>query len=131
MKWFDRWFYRKARWCWHRAEAKYPELKAEQDCLDEMYDGNSIRDSHVIPNSRQQIARTRGQDPVLKDSSDGVNMDHSIRFNVLSCRGGLVLEVRVYDKKTHENVTKTYLIPDGEPVAERIGQYVTMEMMVN
>jgi hypothetical protein len=130
MKWFDRWFYRKARWCWHRAEAKYPELKAEQDCLDELHNGNSIRDSQVIPNSRQ-IARTRGEDHMIKDSSDGVNMDNSIRFNVLSCRGGLVLEVRVYDKKTHENVTKTYLIPEGEPVAERIGQYVTMEMMLN
>jgi hypothetical protein len=130
MKWFDQWFYRKARWCWHRAEAKYPELKAEQDCLDEMYDRNGIRDSHVIPNSRV-MSRTRDEGPTIKDSSDGVNMDHSIRFNVLSCRGGLVLEVRVYDKKTHENVTKTYLIPEGEPVAERIGQYVTMEMMVN
>jgi len=130
MKWLDRWFYRKARWCWHRAGIKYPELKAEQDCLDEIHDSNGIRDSHVnIPNSR--MARTRGEDHMINDSSIGVNMDHSIRFNVLSCRGGLVLEVRVYDKKTHEHITKTYLIPEGEPVAERIGQYVTMEMMVN
>ena len=130
MKWFDQWFYRKARWCWHRAEAKYPELKAEQDCLDELHDGNAIRDSQVMAKPRQ-MAITRSQDHMIKDSSDGVNMDNSIRFNVLSCRGGLVLEVRVYDKKTHENVTKTYLIPEGEPVAERIGQYVTMEMMIN
>jgi hypothetical protein len=130
MKWFDQWFYRKARWCWHRAEAKYPELKAEQDCLDEMYDVSVIRDSQVIPKPRQ-MAITRSEDHMIKDASDGVNMENSIRFNVLSCRGGLVLEVRVYDKKTHENTTKTYLIPDGEPVAERIGQYVTMEMMVN
>lgn len=130
MKWFDQWFYRKARWCWHRAEAKYPELKAEQDCLDEIYDGRVIRDSQVMPKPRQ-TAHTRSEDHMIKDASDGVNMENSIRFNVLSCRGGLVLEVRVYDKKTHENTTKTYLIPDGEPVAERIGQYVTMEMMVN
>lgn len=130
MKWFDQWFYRKARWCWHRAEAKYPELKAEQDCLDELHDGNAIRDSQVIPNFRR-TAQTRSEDHMIKDANDGVNMDNSIRFNVLSCRGGLVLEVRVYDKKIHENITKTYLIPEGEPVAERIGQYVTMEMMIN
>ena len=34
MKFFDRWFYRKARWCWHRAGVAHPELKAEQDYLD-------------------------------------------------------------------------------------------------
>jgi len=129
MKFFDQWFYRKARWCWHRAEAKYPELKAEQDCLDEIYDGSVIRDSHVIPKPR--LAITRSEDHMIKDASDGVKMELSFRFYVLSCRGGLVLEVRVYDKKTHENVTKTYLIPEGEPVAERIGQYVTMEIMLN
>jgi hypothetical protein len=119
MKWFDKWFYRKARWCWHRAGQQYPGLAAEQDRLDEI----SKR------GDREKCYPT--EVPVLGRDGDynGVNMDNSIRFNVLNCRGGVVLEVRVYDKKTHDNQTKTYLIPEGEPVAERIGQYVTMEMM--
>ncbi len=116
MKWFDRWFYRKARWCWHRAGKEYPELKAEQDCLDEI--------------SKQDHNRVIETPILVKDRDDnGVDMSNSIRFNVLNCRGGVVLEVRTYNKKTHDNDVKTYLIPEGEPVAERIGQYVTMEMM--
>jgi hypothetical protein len=115
MEWFDRWFYRKARWCWHRAGIVYPELKAEQDALDDFAQRHMIRESEAISTDSAETS---------------VNMENSIRFNVLSCHGGLVLEVRVWDRKTHEQETKTYLIPDGEPVAERIGQYVTMEMLV-
>lgn len=124
MKWFDRWFYRKARWCWHRAGQEYPELKAEQDCLDDM----GMQDEKRTCHSRDEDSALVDRD---RDSGTGVNMDNSIRFSVLSCRGGLILEVRVYDRKTHENNTKTYLIPDGEPIAERIGQYVSMEMLTN
>jgi hypothetical protein len=117
MQWFDRWFYRKARWCWKRAGEEYPGIRAEQDYLDEI-------------SSRTEKLQCFPTDPVaVSDSESGIDMDNSIRFNVLPCNGGLVLEVRVYDRKTHESTTKTYLIPEGEPVAERIGQYVTMEMM--
>jgi len=117
MRWFDQWFYRKARWCLHRAGKEYPGISAEQDYLDEI-------------STRTEKEQCFPTDSVpVNDSESRVNMDDSIRFNVLPCNGGLVLEVRIYDRKTHENTTKTYLIPDSEPVAERIGQYVTMEMM--
>lgn len=118
MKWFDRWFYRKARWAWHRAGVEYPGLKAEQDRFDEIASQTENRECYP------------SEKPAVDCSADSsVNMENSIRFNVLPCNGGLVLEVRIYDRKTHENTVKTYLIPDGEPVAERIGQFVTMEMM--
>jgi hypothetical protein len=90
MKWFDRWFYRKARWCWHRAGQEYPGIRAEQDYFDEISSRNEKID--CFP-------------------SEKVSVD---------CGP---------DRKTHEATTKTYLIPEGDPVAERIGQYVTMEMM--
>ena len=118
MKWFDRWFYRKVRWCLNRAESDLPLIKDEQDFLDRRH---RARDNSNIAAPREN--------PI--DSSGGVNMEHGIRFNVLNCRGGIVLEVRIWDSKMHEHRTKTYLIPDGEPVAERIGHYVTMEMMNN
>ena len=121
MKWFDRWFYRKARWAWHRAGVEYPGLKAEQDRLDELGSKMGIRECYPV--ERDVAEYTTAAD------NGTVDMGNSIRFNVLPCNGGLVLEVRVYDRKTHENIVKTYLIPEGEPVAERIGQYVTMEMM--
>jgi hypothetical protein len=122
MKWFDKWFYRKARWCWHRAGQQYPELKAEQDCLDEMSDRS--QDGKIACWSKDSLIEVNSD--VTKNT---VDMENSIRFNVLPCTGGLVLEVNIFDRKSHENTTKTYLIPDGEPIAERIGQYVTMEMM--
>jgi hypothetical protein len=118
MKWFDRWFYRKARWCWHRAGQEYPGIRAEQDYFDEI----SSRNEKIDCFPSEKVSVDCGPDT-------DVNMDNSIRFNVLPCNGGIVLEVRVFDRKTHEATTKTYLIPEGDPVAERIGQYVTMEMM--
>ncbi len=65
----------------------------------------------------------------------GVDMDHSLKFNVLVCNGGVVLEIRTPDVSTstskgyREPITKTYLIPEGEDVAERIGQIVSMEIL--
>jgi len=118
MKWFDKWFYRKVRWVLDRARQEYPEIGAEQDCLADL----ALR-------KEQDCFPTAVDTPAICSSSGEVNMDNSIRFNVLPCHGGLVLEVRVYDRKTHDTNIKTYLIPEGEPIADRIGQYVTMEMM--
>jgi len=67
--------------------------------------------------------------------SGGVDMDRAMRFNVLVCQGGVVLEIRTPDRSTvsskgyNEPTTRTHIIADGEPVAERIGQIVSMEIL--
>jgi hypothetical protein len=66
---------------------------------------------------------------VIDDHSSNINMDQSLRFNVLVCNGGTVLELRTIDKRTHDSKYTTYLIPDGEDVASRVGHIVSMEIL--
>jgi hypothetical protein len=66
---------------------------------------------------------------VIDDSSSSINMDNSLRFNVLTCNGGTVLELRTVDRRTHDSKYTTYIIPDGEDIATRIGHIVSMEIL--
>jgi len=52
-----------------------------------------------------------------------------LSFNVMPAQGGTVVQIRCYDRKTDRNNHITHVIPDGENIAERIGQIVSMELL--
>lgn len=52
-----------------------------------------------------------------------------LSFNVMPATGGTVIQIRHYDRKTDRNNSITHVIPDGEDIAERIGQIVSMELL--
>ena len=52
-----------------------------------------------------------------------------LSFSVMSATGGTVVQIRSYDRKTDRNNTITHVIPDGENIAERLGQIVSMELL--
>jgi hypothetical protein len=52
-----------------------------------------------------------------------------LRFNVMPAQGGTIVQIRHYDRKTDRNNNITHIIPDGEDIAERIGQIVSMELL--
>jgi hypothetical protein len=52
-----------------------------------------------------------------------------LSFNVMSAQGGTVVQIRHYDRKTDRNNNITHVIPDGEDIAERIGQIVSLELL--
>ena len=62
-------------------------------------------------------------------SDERLDMEKALHFNVLPCTGGVVIECRTSDRKTHQNDTRTFIIPEGENVAERVGQIVSMEIL--
>jgi hypothetical protein len=63
----------------------------------------------------------------IEDNS--INMDNSLRFNVLPAQGGTVIEVRQYDRRDDRNSTSTYVIPDNEDLSTSIAHIVSMELM--
>ena len=119
MKFLDKWFYRKARWCWHRAGVVYPELKAEQDYLDKQ--ANKLYSNDKIS-------------PIERDSTVSINDDidlaRPIRFKVAAAEGGMIVEVQTYDSKKDRSITKHHIIPDEtEDKAAAIAKIVSWEFL--
>ena len=119
MKFFDRWFYRKARWCWHRAGVAYPELKAEQDYLDKQAD--NLYSNDKVP--------VRERDSVVC-VSDSIDLERPIRFKVAAAEGGMIVEVNTYDEKKDRSIVKHHIIPDEtEDKAAAIARIVSWEFL--
>jgi len=60
--------------------------------------------------------------------ANSIDME-GLSFNVMPARGGTVVQIRHYDRKTDRNNNVTHVIPDGEDIAERIGHIVSMEIL--
>lgn len=60
--------------------------------------------------------------------SRSVEID-GLSFNIMTATGGTVVQVRYYDRKTDRTGYHTHVIPDGENIAERIGQIVSLELL--
>ena len=61
--------------------------------------------------------------------SESIDMDNSLRFNVLVGSGGIVLQLIRYDHKKDRSDNSTHIIPEHEDIAVRIGQIVSMEIL--
>lgn len=66
------------------------------------------------------------ESPVV--GSRGVEID-GLSFNIMTATGGTVVQVRYYDRKADRTGYHTHVIPDGEDIATRIGQIVSMELL--
>ena len=76
----------------------------------------------------------RGDQGIVAKSSNVVSLDHdelgnSVRFDLSSAVGGRILRVRRYDRKTHEEDTQIYVIPQGEDVGERVSKILNLELI--
>lgn len=119
MKFFDRWFYRKARWCWHRAGVEHPLLKAEQDYLDKQ--AKNLYSDDKVP--------VRDRDSTVSISDD-IDLARPIRFKVAAAEGGMIVEVQTYDSKKDRSITKHHIIPDEtEDKAAAIARIVSWEFL--
>lgn len=63
--------------------------------------------------------------------NEGIDMDNCLRFNVLSCQGGIVVQLHKYDHKKDRSDNSTYVIPDHEDVTKRIAEIVSLELLKN
>ena len=69
--------------------------------------------------------------PVAATPSVGANAVEidGLSFNIMTATGGTVVQVRYYDRKADRTGYHTHVTPDGENIAERIGQIVSMELL--
>lgn len=59
----------------------------------------------------------------------GIESENSIRFDVTPARGGLVITVRTYDRKSDSHNWVNYVIHDDEEAPARIAEIVSMNML--
>ena len=69
--------------------------------------------------------------PRLRTSEDelGYHDDNSIKFQITSARGGLILSMRHYDNRTDRSSYTNYVISDAADPTEEIAKIVSMEML--
>ena len=59
----------------------------------------------------------------------GVDME-GLAFAVMPAQGGTIVQIRhQYDHKNDRQKLATHVIPDGEDIAERVGQIVSLEIL--
>lgn len=118
MKWFNRWFYNKARWCWHRAGVQHPDWKAEQDALDQLYGNN-----------RSELERGA----VLVADSDTHRFENGLRIDIKSVMGGYVVTVRHPAKENKTNYEEprltSYLVTDEQDFDRELCRILAMERL--
>lgn len=52
-----------------------------------------------------------------------------VTFNVMPAIGGVLVQTRQYDSRTDRHTYNTHIITDDEPLADRIGQIVALEIL--
>lgn len=109
MKWFDRWFYKKAKQAW---ENKH---EYEQDTEEKRY--NTLRGMKM---------NTIGSAQVERSSPEGQDR---INFELSSAVGGRILNVRRYDDRKDRHDNQTYVIAAGEDVGARVAKIVNLELL--
>ena len=68
--------------------------------------------------------------PVAIETPGTARIDvDGLNFNVMSAQGGVIVQLRRYDRKLDRNDNSTHIIHSGEDVAESIGKIVAMELL--
>ena len=124
MKWFDRWFYSKARWAWKRGGIENPDWKQWEDILDKVadHDNEYVLRPHV--SSRDEAI-----------SVDPHDLNDGLRIDVKRLNGGFVVTFRHTERTQSkqyvgEEIKKnSYIIRDDEDFNDRLGKLLTMELL--
>lgn len=63
------------------------------------------------------------------DSGKAIDSENSMRFDVIPARGGLVITVRIYDRKTDSHNWVNHVIHDDQEASARIAEIVSMNLL--
>ena len=122
MKWFDHWFYNKARWCWHRANSQHPDWKIENDLLDE------VSDKMIRSCTSGETISSAEYDP--HDLTDGMRID------VKKLGGGWVVTFKTQnppDKHGNyvEPIKNSHIIREDQDFSNELCKLITLEQIRN
>jgi hypothetical protein len=104
MKWFDKWFYKKAKWAWDNKDEMESNLV-----------GAKVRKQNM---SGMQLA-----------VEESTGWEDGLRINVKKVIGGFIVSFRNYDRKTDRHGERHYIITDDQEFEKELGKFITLESM--
>jgi hypothetical protein len=71
------------------------------------------------------------EEKVLSHDDEGRNYedDKTLKFNVTTARGGIILTVRNYDQRQDRHFYTAHVLHDDQNIAEGVAQIVSMELL--
>ncbi len=108
MKWFDRWFYKKAKWAWNNRDS---------------FEEEEVYTNKVTAKAQRGLQLSSGM-AIEKGAVEG---EGTIRFELSSAVGGKILTVRRNDPRRDSYEQQTYVIPTGEDLGERVAKIINLE----
>ena len=127
MQWLDRWFYRKARWAWKRAEIEHPNWKQQEDFLDRMAEWGQDSQSRFDSERADTVVSSVDVDP--HDLNDG------LRIDVKRAMGGHIVTVRHPHREDRKQTSyqepprTTYMIADNQDFDQELCKILSIERL--
>ena len=120
MKWFDQWFYSKARWSWKRAGQEHPDWKRHEDMLDQFAEEDYNGGIRLLESE--------------STSGDPHDLYDGMRIDVKRLNGGYVVSFRHPPSNTKSNYVddvkrNSYIIREDEDFNATLGKLLTMELL--
>ena len=106
MKWFDRWFAKKAKWAWEN----HDRIMGDDTARREEYGNHRL--SVVSP----RIEKT-------------VDHRHSMNMKLMPATGGSILEIHWYDDRKDHHLNDLYIIDDEQDLAPQLASIIMQHKM--
>lgn len=124
MKWFDQWFYRKARWAWKRAGHQYPELRLEQDQLDrraeELYNELKLQCESI----------GIGENPAADNDGMRIDIRHVIGGHVITVRHDRRENQKQNNHTSYQEPSRSsYIVTDEQDFDRELCKILSMERL--
>ena len=136
MKWLDRWFYNKVRWCWQRADIQHPDWKIENDVLDEVSEKMSglLNKQQHNGNFTSNIYPSIGG--IIATEHDAHGLTDGLTIDVKKLSGGWVVTFRIKntpDKHGNyvEPTKSSHIINDEQDFSTELCKLITFEQLRN
>lgn len=66
---------------------------------------------------------------VVAVDEERIEEENTLKFTVTPARGGIIVQVRNYDRKRDESNYTTHVIHDDEHVSERVSEIISMSLL--
>ena len=109
MKWFDKWFLKKARWAWN--------VPREED---------ADEGPNLVMTPNRAAKAQRG---LVSSRDSGELESRGVNFTLYNANGGHVVELRHYDEKSDRIKNSLHIVPHDKDLGESLSQIITYEAL--